>query len=63
MARATIGAPIPQGRRAAYQRDVDAARGSLGESEFNRAWAAGSAAPLADVTRAALVMPLSSEPP
>jgi hypothetical protein len=53
-ARATIGAPIPAGRRVSYQRDLEAARDALGESEFSRALAAGRAAPMPEVIASAL---------
>lgn len=61
MARETIGAPIPTGRRASYQRDVAATRAGLAESEFTRVWAAGRSAPLPEVISSALEAPAMPE--
>ena len=43
MLRQGIGAPLPPSERAAYERDVAAVRGGLGEEVFAAAWAEGRA--------------------
>jgi tetratricopeptide (TPR) repeat protein len=44
--RAAIGAPVPAFDRAAYDRDLAAARRALGDVAFAAAWATGEARPL-----------------
>src|SRR5262249_33530024 len=54
--REAIGAPLPFDERAGYEQAVAAARTSLGEEAFARAWAEGRATPLEQTITDALKM-------